>query len=107
MNEVNENIVKFLEKVANDEELQAKMQKATNPDEAYAIASSVQDGFTKEEFVAVMQELNAQTDQELSDDDLEQVAGGKIKWSKIRDLLSKITDSISYVVSNTAKSAAA
>jgi predicted ribosomally synthesized peptide with nif11-like leader len=78
MNEVNENIVKFLEKVANDEELQAKMQKATNPDEAYAIASGVQDGFTKEEFVEAMKELNAQTDQEVSDDDLEQVAGGKI-----------------------------
>ena len=85
MNKVNQNIVKFLEKVANDEELQAKMQKATNPDEAYAIASAVQDGFTKEEFVEVMQALNAQAANEISEDDLNKVAGGRV------NTLTKIT----------------
>jgi predicted ribosomally synthesized peptide with nif11-like leader len=107
MNEVNENIIKFLEKVSTDEELLAKMQKATNPDEAYAIASSVQDGFTKEEFIEAMQELNAQTNQELSDDDLEQVAGGKLNWTKLRETLSLVTKVVSGITGKAAKAAAA
>jgi predicted ribosomally synthesized peptide with nif11-like leader len=106
MQEVNQNIVEFLKKIADDEELQAKMQKAANPDEAYAIASAVQDGFTKEEFVEAMQALNAQTSQELSDEDLAQVAGGGI-LDKIKRSLSMIGDTLSYVITNTARSAAA
>jgi predicted ribosomally synthesized peptide with nif11-like leader len=101
-----------LEKVAADEELQAKMQKATNPDEAYAIASAVQDGFSKEEFVEVMQALNAQNANELSEDDLNKVAGGKLLTNNNRcsSLNERITTnnsvySTSYVPS-VAKSAA-
>lgn len=36
---MNENIRKFIEKVAADEELQAKMKSFTDMDEAYAFAS--------------------------------------------------------------------
>ena len=55
---MNENIIAFLQKVTADEELQVKMQACNNPDEAYTIASSVQDGFTKEEFVEELTKLN-------------------------------------------------
>ncbi len=51
---MNENIKKFLEKAAQDPELTAKMSAAQNPDEAYKLASSVQDGFTREEFITAM-----------------------------------------------------
>jgi predicted ribosomally synthesized peptide with nif11-like leader len=106
MNEVNQNIVEFLKKVADDEELQAKMQKATNPDEAYAIASAVQDGFTKEEFVETMQAINAQTDKELSEDDLAQVAGGSF-WDDFKKSMSVVTKISSKITGIAGKAAAA
>ena len=43
---MNENIKKFLEKAAQDPELTAKMSAVRDPDEAYELASSLQDGFT-------------------------------------------------------------
>ena len=75
---MNENIKKLLQKVAADESLQEKMQSLTNMDDAYAFASSLQDGFTKEEFVEVMAKLreSASADDELTDDDLAGAAGG-------------------------------
>ena len=38
-----ENIKKFLEKAAQDPELTAKLSAVQNPDEAYELASSVQE----------------------------------------------------------------
>ena len=78
--EINESLKQFLAKLAQDEELQAKMEAATSPEEAYAIASAVQSGFSKEEFVQVMSAIKNQNTEELSDDDLEKVAGGKADW---------------------------
>ena len=70
---MNEKIKLFLQKVEKDEALAAKFQGITNPDEAYALAASLQDGFTKEEFISAMEQLNSG---ELSDDDLAAMAGG-------------------------------
>ena len=72
------NIVKMMQKVAEDEELQAKMQAFTDADEAYEFARSIQDGFTKEEFVTTMEELREKISDsgELTDDDLAAAAGG-------------------------------
>ena len=70
-----ENIKKFLEKAAQDPELTAKLSAVQNPDEAYELASSVQDGFTKEEFIAAMKELAAVND-DLSNADLKKFSGG-------------------------------
>lgn len=72
---VNENLKAFLQKFVEDEELQAKFQGVEDVDTAYALASSIQGGFTKEEFVDTMTELSAST-RELSDEELEAVAGG-------------------------------
>ena len=49
---MNENFRLFFEKVAADPELQAKLSECKSPDEAYALASGIQEGFTKEEFIA-------------------------------------------------------
>lgn len=73
---MNENLKAFLEKVSKDEALQAKFQNVHSPDEAYALASSVQEGFTKEEFVETMTKLYQMEKGELSDEDLEAVSGG-------------------------------
>ena len=56
---MNENIKKFLEKVARDPELTAKMRAVQDPDEAYRLASSLQDGFTKEDYQALVSKMFA------------------------------------------------
>jgi predicted ribosomally synthesized peptide with nif11-like leader len=70
---MNENLVLFLKRVSEDAELAAKLRETRNPDEAYALAASVQGGFTKEEFVQTMTQLNNQV---LSDADLAAISGG-------------------------------
>ena len=70
---MNEKIVLFLKKLEKDEALVAKLSAIRNPDEAYALAASVQDGFTKEEFVATMEGIR---NGELSADELARMSGG-------------------------------
>ncbi len=70
---MSENISLLFQKVQEDEALAEKFKSITNPDEAYALAASLQDGFTKEEFISAMEQLNSG---ELSDDDLAAMAGG-------------------------------
>ena len=75
---MNENIVKLLQKVAEDEALQEKMKSFTDPEEAYEFARTIQDGFTKEEFVKAITELAEEVfgDGELTDEYLALAAGG-------------------------------
>ena len=77
---MNENLKMFLQKVAADEKMQAKMKSFTDMDEAYDYATSIQDGYSKEEFEAVMVEITkgSSINDEISDADLESVAGGTI-----------------------------
>jgi len=66
-----------LEKVSDNEELKAKMAAACSGDEAYELASSVQEGFTKEEFFEAMRAaFDSEPMGELTDEDLGKVAGG-------------------------------
>lgn len=58
-----------------------------DPDEAYRLASSVQDGFTKEEFINAMKDIAALKG-ELSDDDLKKYAGG----SDVTEVVSDVTE---------------
>ena len=71
-----EEIKLFIQKVAEDRELRHKLQACKTPEEAYAIASSAQDGFTFEEFTEAMTKLYEQASAELSDEDLAKAAGG-------------------------------
>ncbi len=73
---MNENIRKFLEKVAADKELQEQFSKIRDPHEAYKLAAGVQDGFTEEEFVDEMKKLYAEVTKDLSEEDLAKLAGG-------------------------------
>ena len=77
---MNENLKLFLQKVAADKEIQAKMQSFDDIDEAYEYAMTVQDGYSKEEFEAVMAKIakDSTINDEISDADLESVAGGII-----------------------------
>ena len=70
---MNENIMLLLKKVEQDASLAAKFKNAMNPDEAYALAASIQTGFTKEEFISAMEQLN---NSDLSMNDMAAIAGG-------------------------------
>ena len=94
---MNENMKKFLEKAAQDPELLAKMSAVQNPDEAYRLASALQDGFTKEEFITAMKELAAAND-DLSDADLKKFAGG-IDTEDIESVASSAMSSASISLS--------
>ena len=74
----NENIKYLLRKVANDQELAKKFSAIKDVDEAYELASSIQSGFSKEEFLEAVQKVKSAFDtfNELSDEDLAKVAGG-------------------------------
>ena len=72
---MNESIKKFLEKAEQDPAFITKMRAVQDSDEAYRLASSVQDGFTKEEFITAMKELAA-ANGDLTDADLKKFAGG-------------------------------
>ena len=74
-----EEIKLFVLKILNDTELEKNLQACKSPEEAYAFASSVQEGFTYEEFVEAMTKLYEVANQdeiELSDEDLAKAAGG-------------------------------
>ena len=73
---MNENIQKFLEQFLSDEALQAKFSAVKTPDEAYELAKTIQDGFTKEEFLEAAQQLAALDEADITDEDLAAAAGG-------------------------------
>ena len=89
-----EEIKLFLQKIAEDKELQHKMMECKSPEEAYAIASSVQDGFTFEEFVDTMTKLHDSMSQnaELTDEDLAKAAGGLTSGEEVSvSVLTSVT----------------
>ncbi len=75
---MNENIKKLLDKVSGDEALLAKFSACKSIDEAYDLACTLVDGYSKEEFVKVMTTLNAIEDGDISDEDLAAAAGGDV-----------------------------
>lgn len=92
---MNENIQMFLQKLAQDPEVIAKFNATRDPDEAYALASSLQDGFTKEEFISAMTQVSAALEnQDLSDEDLEKISGGGSTERFISALSTAMTSAI-------------
>ena len=83
---MNENIQKFLAKLEQSPELQAQFAKIRNPEEAYKLAASVQDGFTKEELITELKKIYEAAIQDLSEEDIAKIAGG-ISWEDNRDLV--------------------
>ncbi|GAB6181626.1 hypothetical protein JCM14036_29450 [Desulfotomaculum defluvii] len=76
-----ESMKSFIEKLGKDEALQDKLKACKSPEEAFEVAKGVVDGLSFDDFTATMKKINesiAKNQGELSDDDLEQVAGG---WS--------------------------
>lgn len=78
-----EEIILFLKKATEDEEIQKRMMACKSPEEAYAVASSVQEGFTFEEFTETMTKINELSSKELSDEDLAAAAGGAVSTDEV------------------------
>jgi predicted ribosomally synthesized peptide with nif11-like leader len=96
---MNENIKLLLEKLNEDESIVAKLKEIKDPDEAYALVSSVQGGFTKEEFIDAMMKLGNADSNELSDEEVAAAAGGLstsdiIRKTKSIALTSAVSTSI-------------
>jgi len=92
--------------MAADQELQARFSQITDPDEAYAMASSVQSGFTKEEFIETMTAIREAMNEDLSDEDMAKSAGGVSDEVKVSVFLS-VTSAFSGAVTVTAAAASA
>ena len=73
---MNDNIKEFLEKIAEDPDLQARFSQIRDPDEAYAFASSIQPGFTKEDLWKTISSIRDTIENTPSDEDLAKSAGG-------------------------------
>ena len=84
---MNDSLKEFLKKLSEDEELCAKLESAGDSDKAYEIAKTIQEGFTKEEFVDAMTRINnsISADGEINDDDLDLW----IEYAKCNELLLK------------------
>ena len=101
---MNENIKKLMKTVSENPEIAAKFSGVTDPEEAFKLASSIQDGFTKEEFMAAVEAVEAYMEgsKELSDEDLSKVAGGDFS-----DVMETIWLSVKVVATATPALAAA
>ena len=73
---MNENISKMLELLSQDEETMKKLSAIHDPDEAYALVSSIHGGYTKEEFIETMTAINDSINQDIDAEDLSTAAGG-------------------------------
>lgn len=91
----------FIEKMASDEAFAKKLEGCKSPEEAYEVAKEA--GLTDdiESFKAVMTAVNTQIKGELSDDELDNVAGGMSESAKVWLMLSP------FLAAGTALSSAA
>ncbi|MGN0648820.1 MAG: Nif11-like leader peptide family RiPP precursor [Oscillospiraceae bacterium] len=76
------NTQEFIKKMSDDEALAKKMEGCKSPEEAFetAKAAGLTDDF--ESFKAVMTAVNKMVNGELSDDELDEVAGGMSKTTE-------------------------
>ncbi len=99
---MNESIAKFLKKLTEDKELQAKVSAVATTDALYELAHAIQDGFTKEELLDALKSLAANANQDLDAADLAKTAGGLGVDGLASDSTIKITgESQSLTMLNT------
>ena len=90
-------VFSILEKVSEDADLQAKFSQIKDLDEAYALASSVQSGFTKEELVSEMNKIKEAMEENLTDEDMARSAGGDPDTQMISVTVVTVVSEISVV----------
>lgn len=93
---MNENFKQLWDKVGRDKELQLKLSRSRTLEEAYKLASSIQGGFTKEEFQAEVNRLNEEQMGDLSDEDLDKIAGGVNRYQGDKMSLDMLPNSFNF-----------
>ena len=95
---MNENIKVFLEKLAADQELQARFSQLKDPDQAYELASSIQSGCTREEFITERTKIKEAMEEDLTDDDLAKSSGGDTETvvASVTISVATVTSAISF-----------
>ena len=83
---MNENLKQVLSKVEEMPEVQEKLKNAESLEAVYEILQSVQSGYTLDEFKAAMKGLKEANTEELSDEDLDGVAGGATHGYTVSDI---------------------
>lgn len=73
---MNEKLMDLLEEIQKNEELQEKLRGCKNIEEMYEVSTKYVDGYTLEEFKTGFAVAKSNLSDELSDEDLEMVAGG-------------------------------
>ncbi len=73
---MNEKLMILLEEIQKNEELQEKLRGCNNIEEMYEVSTKYVDGYTMEELKTSLSIANSNLSEELSDEDLEMVAGG-------------------------------
>lgn len=73
---MNEKLTALFQKIAESDELQAKFAEFGTLEEAYEFARTLQDGFSKEEFLEVCKAVAEAATGDISDEELVDAAGG-------------------------------
>ena len=73
---MNEKLTALFQKIAESDELQAKFAEFGTLEEAYEFARTLQDGFSKEEFLEVCKAVAEAATGDISDEELVAAAGG-------------------------------
>jgi len=97
---MNENLKILFNKLEKDEAAIAKLQAVKDPDEAYALVSAIQDGYTKEEFLNALKQMQDSMNSELSDSEVAAAAGGMSTTQEV--LIITTTKIITYAAQSSA-----
>ena len=73
---MNEKLTALFQKIAESDEMQAKLAEFGTLEEAYEFARTLQDGFTKEEFLDACKTAAEAASGDISDEELLAAAGG-------------------------------
>lgn len=73
---MNEKLMELLEEIQKNEELQEKMKACKDIEELYAVTTQYVDGYTIDELKTGLTIAKSNLSDELSDEELEMVAGG-------------------------------
>lgn len=88
---MNEKIKVLLEEMNKNEKLQKEIKGTKDLDSLYAVTTKYVDGYTKDELKEVIEKLKSADSTELSDNDLEAVAGGS-SFSEIDKTFEKLIE---------------
>ena len=90
---MNEKLIELLEEIQKNEELQEKIRACNDINELYAVTTQYVDGYTIDELKTGLAVVKSNLSDELSDEELDMVAGGS-KNSSVLELPVKVFNDV-------------